>query len=111
MFRPVLVVVSEQGASALARVLRRYGIDVTTTPEAGLLRTTDEEQLTFAAADGRVLVTHDEDFLALSAAGVPHAGIAYFHQGKYALGDLVWALVLVWEVYEPEDLRGRVEYL
>jgi hypothetical protein len=101
----------EHGASALARGLRRSGIDVTTTPEVGLLRATDEEQLAFAGAHGRVLITHDTDFLVLNAAGVPHAGIAYCHPGKYTLGDLLRALVLVWEVYESEELHGRVEYL
>jgi predicted nuclease of predicted toxin-antitoxin system len=111
MARTIRFHLDEQGASALARGLRHHGIDVTTTPEVGLLSATDAEQLAFAAASGRVMITHDEDFLALSAAGVAHAGITYCHHGKYSLGELIRILVLVWEVYEPEELRGRVEYL
>jgi hypothetical protein len=42
---------------------------------------------------------------------VGHAGVVYCRGDKYSLGDLVRALLLVWEVYEPEELRGRVEYL
>lgn len=64
----------EHGAAALAVGLRGYGIDVTTTPEAGLLEASDQEQLAYAAANGRVVVTHDEDFLVLNASGIPHAG-------------------------------------
>ena len=91
----------EHGAAALAVGLRGYGIDVTTTPEAGLLEASDQEQLAYAAANARVVVTHDEDFLVLNASGISHAGIVYCHQDKYSLGDLLRMLVLVWEVYEP----------
>ena len=38
----------EQVERAIAEALRRRGIDVTTTPEAGLLGAADEEQLAFA---------------------------------------------------------------
>jgi hypothetical protein len=71
----------EHCATALAVGLRRYGIDVTTTPEAGLLGASDQEQVTYALAEGRVLFTQDDAFLRLHAAGVPHAGIAYCHPG------------------------------
>jgi predicted nuclease of predicted toxin-antitoxin system len=96
---------------ALAEGLRRHGIDVTTTPEAGLLGASDEAQLACATANDRVIFTQDEDFLRINAAGVAHPGIVYCHQQKYSVGDLIRFLVLVWEVYEPEELRGRVEYL
>lgn len=38
----------EQVDRAIAEALRRRGIDLTTTPEAGLLGAVDEEQLAFA---------------------------------------------------------------
>lgn len=55
----------EHVAAAVALGLRLRGIAVTTTAEEGLAAATDEQQLAFAAGQGRVLVTHDADFLRL----------------------------------------------
>jgi predicted nuclease of predicted toxin-antitoxin system len=55
--------------------LRLHGIDVTTTSEAGLHGAPDERQLGYAAAEARVILTHETDFLRLDAAGAAHAGI------------------------------------
>src|SRR2546430_291223 len=111
MARTIRFHLDEHCSTALAEGLCRHGIDVTTTPQAGLLHASDEAQLAFATANARVLFTHDEDFLALAASHPAHAGIVYCHQGKYSLGDLIRALVLVWEVCEPEEMHNRVEYL
>ena len=51
----------------IAVALRRYGADVTTTDEEGLLGSDDETQLAFAKREARVSVTHDDDFLRLAA--------------------------------------------
>jgi predicted nuclease of predicted toxin-antitoxin system len=96
---------------AIARVLRGRGIDVTTSAEAGLLRASDEAQLKFALSENRVLVTHDADFLRLNAANVPHAGIAYCHPESRSIGKIIRQLVLIWEILEPEEVSGRVEWL
>ena len=50
---------------------------VLSVPEANMLGATDEEHLALARAEGRVLFTHDDDFLRLAAAGAPHAGMVY----------------------------------
>ena len=50
----------------IARALRLYSIDVTTTVEAGL-RTKMDEQWLFIQQQQRVLVTQDRDFLAMAA--------------------------------------------
>jgi predicted nuclease of predicted toxin-antitoxin system len=47
----------------VARALRRHGIDVTTTVEAGLRTLDDLDHLDFIQREGRVVVTHDADFL------------------------------------------------
>lgn len=73
---------------AVAIGLRRRGVDVTTTQEIGLIRASDEKQLEFALTDGRTLVTHDEDFLALTNSGLAHAGIAYCHPELRSIGKL-----------------------
>jgi predicted nuclease of predicted toxin-antitoxin system len=96
---------------AIAAGLRRHGIDVTTTPEAGLVGATDEEQVAYALPRGRVIFTQDRDYLRLHAAGTPHAGIAYCHQNTRSIGEIIDALILIWEVYEPSEMRNRLEYL
>ncbi len=101
----------EHCPAALAEALRRRGIDVTTAVSAGLLQSSDEEHLSFAGAEGRVIFTQDEDFLALHASGVSHAGIAYCHQEARSLGDIIRGLVLIWEIYEPVEMANRVEWL
>ena len=60
--------------------LRRRGVDVSIALDGGLISVKDEEQLSHALQSGRVMVTHDNDYLRLHAAGVLHAGIAYCHQ-------------------------------
>ena len=55
---------------AVAKGLRQRGVDVTTTVEAGLAGASDDGQLAFAAADGRVFVTRDRHFLVLHGEGV-----------------------------------------
>ncbi len=60
---------------------------------------------------GRVLITHDRDFLRLHGAGMPHSGIAYCDQGTRTIGELVSVLTLIFEVYDATELVGRVEYL
>ena len=61
----------ENCTKSIALGLRRHGIDVTTTPEAGLLGATDEEQAAYALPSGRVIFTQDRDFLRIHAAGSP----------------------------------------
>ena len=57
-------------------------IDVTTTPEKGLLGVTDEDQLAFCVGENRVIFSYDDDLLRLAASGVEHAGITYCQQLK-----------------------------
>jgi len=52
---------------ALARALQGRGFDAAHINELGRQGLSDEQQLTYAAADGRVLVTHNRnDFLRLA---------------------------------------------
>jgi predicted nuclease of predicted toxin-antitoxin system len=95
----------------LAVGLRRRGIDVTSTPEAGLLEATDEVQTAHALSEGRVIFTQDEDFLAIHASGTPHPGIAYCKKDTRSTGEIIRGLILIWEVYEPNDIACRIEYL
>ncbi len=96
---------------AVAAGLRQRGVDVTTTVEAGLARASDEDQLAFAAAQGRVFVTRDRHFLVLDSEGIRHAGIAFWHSKRRNVGQLVLDLVLLWRAVNAEEMRERVEYL
>jgi predicted nuclease of predicted toxin-antitoxin system len=95
----------------IAAGLRLHGVDVTTTPEAGLLHASDEDQLAHVVAQTRVIVTQDTDFLRIAAAGHETAGVALFPAQERTLGQIIRDLLLIWEVYEAEEMRNRVEFL
>ncbi len=96
---------------AVSQGLRRRKIDVATTPESGLISTTDEEQLSFACSQGRVLFTQDSDFLSLHSSGAVHCGIVYCVKGNRSIGEILRGLILIWEVLEAEEISGKVEFL
>ena len=101
----------EQVERAIAEALKRRGIDVTTTPEAGLLGAADEEQLAFAISQERVIFTQDDDFLALHQRGLEHSGIVYCHPNSRSLGKIVRGLILILEVLEPSDMQNHIEFI
>ena len=84
---------------------------MTTTAEADLMGASDDEQIAFALGETRVIVTHDHDFLALSAGGIQHPGVCYCHQQKYSIAELLRALLLVNECCTQGELLGHVEFL
>jgi uncharacterized protein with PIN domain len=96
---------------AIANGLRRRGLDASTSQETGLLEAPDEEQLAYALNEGRVLVTHDEDFLTMAKLGVKHAGIAYCHSELRSIGQIISGLLLIYEYMTPDDMRNHVEFL
>ncbi len=69
---------------AIANGLRRRAIDISTTPEQGMIGQSDEQQLEFGLSQDRVIFTQDTDFLRLHRAGYPHAGIVYCPQKRGA---------------------------
>src|SRR6476620_5290746 len=88
---PIRFHLDENVGDGVAAGLRRRGIDVAVGWEADLAGSEDARQLEFAASAGRVLVTHDSDYLRLDAEGVAHAGIAYCHQEALSIGEMVRA--------------------
>ena len=101
--------VDEHVSRAVVRALRVRGADVQTVAEAGLLGATDTEHLAYAAQEGRVLFTQDDDFLRLAASHA-HAGIVYVPQ-RMSVGAVVRGLVLIYPVLDAEEMRGRIEFL
>ena len=110
MENPVRFYTDEHVARAVVNGLRERGVDVITTPEAGLLGASDEKHLEYALTEGRVLFTQDEDFLKLHAAGFEHAGIAYTPQGA-TIGDTIRGLMLIHQVLDADEMNGHLEYL
>lgn len=84
---------------------------MTTTAEEGLITAPDEMQLMFALSQGRVLVTHDDDFLGLHQSDMEHAGIAYCNQNHRSIGEILRGLILIWEVPDSEDMCNQLEFL
>ncbi|WP_165228004.1 DUF5615 family PIN-like protein [Aquisphaera insulae] len=111
MPRTIRFHLDENCTKAIAAGLRRHGVEVSTTPEAGLLGAVDDDQVAFALSQGRVIFTQDRDFLKIHATGTHHPGIAYCEKDTRSLGEIISSLVLVWEIYEPEELADRIEYL
>jgi uncharacterized protein with PIN domain len=96
---------------ALALALRAHGYDVTTSADANLLEAEDELHIEHALREGRLIITHDRDYLVLDASGTSHAGIGYCHQHKYSVGQLLMMCLLLDQSYTEEEMRGHVEYL
>lgn len=96
--------------AAVIAGLKRRRIDVLSTPEAGLLGAADEVQLAFAAGQGRVFITEDDDFLTLHAQGAKHAGIV-FVQPRQSIGYMVRGLHFIYQVLSAEEMENHVEFL
>lgn len=110
MVRKVSFYTDEHVSRAVIQGLRHRGIDVLTVPEAGLMGAGDEEHLSRARREGRVIFTQDDDFLRLAAAGLPHAGIVYAPQHS-SVREILQGLRLVYEVFNAEEMVGQVEFL
>jgi hypothetical protein len=87
---------------AIAEQLKRRGIDVITVRDLDMLGDEDINHLERAASDGRVLCTHDTDYIDLAAEGKQH---------KRSVGDWVAFLELVHGVYDAEDMHNLIEYV
>ena len=96
---------------AIAGALRRRGINVTTTAEAGLRDTDDQSQIAYAWRERHVIVTHDDDFLRWHSRGVPHAGSAYCRQEVRSLGQIIEMLTLMHETLTLEEMMGQIQFL
>ena len=95
----------------IVRALRDRNIDVTTPADVGLLSASDEQHLSYAYSDNRVVVAHDDDYIRLHSQGVEHSGIVYCHHSKYSVGQLLQHLLLLHACYDEAEMIGRLEYL
>jgi predicted nuclease of predicted toxin-antitoxin system len=94
--------------------LRRRGADVVTAGEQKLLSASDPQQMERAVALGRVLVTADQDFLAIAAEmrrqGEPFPGVLFIRE-RTPIGEAVRSLADAAEALEPADMANGVEWI
>lgn len=110
MADPIRFYTDENVARAVVDGLCRRGIDVLTCQEAGMMGATDEEHLSFATGQQRVIFSQDDDFLRLHAKEIAHAGIIYAHQ-RVSTGTIIRGLLLIYEVLEPAQMQNHVEFV
>ena len=101
----------ENMSPVIAEQLMKVGIDALTVRDSGELGDEDINHLQRATQMGRVLCTHDADYLRLNAQGVEHAGIAFSRQYRTAIGSLVNALRELHGTTSAEEIYGRVHFL
>jgi hypothetical protein len=97
--------------NALASGLRLRSIDAITVHEAGRRSASDRDHLAWAIDNGRVIVTHDDDYLALAARVERHAGIPFCKADKYTLGGLLREIEILHAELTAEDWANRVVFL
>lgn len=97
--------------------LRTRGADVLTAQDAGTCGRPDVDQLRYATAIGRVVVTFDDDYLGWAAdfwtRGEPFAGVVYALPARYGRNPalLAYDLFVLVGVLTADDLLNTVEYL
>ena len=100
----------EHIANAVAKGLQERGVDAITAVAAGTIGAADAWLLGHLKAEGRVIITHDADYLRLHATEVPHAGIVYAPPEK-SIGDIIRGALLIAEVLDSDEMMNHVEFL
>ena|SRR5919201_4842856 len=102
--------------SDLVQALRLREVDVLTSAEAGMNGRKDQEQLEFAAAQGRALYSfNSRDFFRLHglflSQGKPHAGLILAPQQQFSVGEQARRLLKLVGMKSAEEMRDQVEFL
>ena len=70
----------------------------------------DERHMEWAKTEARVIVTRDDDFIKLHAAGFRHTGIVLVSQNA-TIGETIQGLMLIYQVLNADDMDGQVEFV
>jgi hypothetical protein len=106
----------DAGSRSLAREFRARGINVATAASEGMLGESDETQVEFAKAQGRIIYTFNVgDFYKIHAdyieQGKTHAGMILVHQKRFSLGEQIRRTLTLLAKLSAEDMQTRVEFL
>jgi len=101
---------------ALVQAARTRSLDILTTAEANRRGASDAEQLAFATAEGRVLVTRNlGDFAVLHALtierGDTHSGIVAVQRRAYSTAQYLRAFGRLSAEFTSEEMANRFEFL
>lgn len=106
-------VTDEHIALFVATGLRRAGYEAVSIRESGRLGLSDESHMAWAYENDLVIVTIDDDFLALAARGHAHRGIVFANQARF-MGHpaaLLAALLASTDTVHAVAARSGVHFL
>jgi len=111
---PVKILIDEDVWTGLAETLRQAGYDAASVSDLERKGLSDEEQLIFAAAEGRAIITHNiQDFAPLAELyferNLPHAGIIVARQ--FEKGELLRRVLHLLETSTPDDLANTLRFV
>jgi hypothetical protein len=95
----------------VGRQLALSGVDVVSARGLDRLGDADRDHLRLATEQGRVLCTHDQDFLRLAAEGADHQGIAFLPQTGAGIGTWVRGLRALHARIDSAATARRVFFL
>lgn len=100
----------------LVQALRATEADFVTVYQAGQSGHSDEQQLTYATQEGRVIYTFNRrDFMALHIdwlmSGQSHRGIIIGQQQRFSVGEQARRLLRIVDELSTEEMKDRVEFL
>jgi hypothetical protein len=98
------------------QALRTRNVDVLTVADVGMLHKSDEEQLEWSSANGRVIFSFNtRDFYKLHTTrleqNLSHGGIILAPQQKYGIGDLMRGVLRLINSLSAGKMQGQVEFL
>jgi hypothetical protein len=111
-----LFIDEDSAEKAVLAALRNAKLDILTVAEVGRLSYSDEDQLTWAAQQGRVLYSYNaRDFCQLHdqymVEGKTHAGIILVPQQRYSVGQLLRGFINLMKIKSAEDMVDQLVFL
>jgi hypothetical protein len=101
--------------AAVTAGLRQRGVDVMTAYQDGTHQWDDDRLLERATQLGRMLFTQDDDLLVIAhqwlQAGRDFAGLVFGQSVRLTVGKAVQDLELIAKVFDPADVRNRIEFI
>ena len=91
--------------------LRRRAVDTRSVVESNLRTRPDHEIFQWATRNGYIVVTCDDDYFDLARENPEHAGLLFFEQEQYSIGQIVTRLARLHATRTAESMAGLVLHL